>query len=90
MKCSELGAKVRAEYDRLNEELKREQINYDQRTAHGQHEGADLNQHIYEMSRDGITGKPPPRVSGGGLKNIDSSAAWAEIYRDEDGVWRNY
>ena len=92
MKCSKLVGEVRAEYDRANDELNREQVNYDQRTVHGKYEGADINEHLNEMNRNKSVGSPSPQthVSGGGLRNLDSNMGQSGIYKDKNGVWRNY
>lgn len=92
VKCAVLREKIKKEHVKLVSELEGEQRRYDHRTVHGKYEGADLNQHLKEAERGNPPLTAPIPGSGKGLINIDSGAdlSGSGIYKDKNGVWRNY
>lgn len=98
-KCQAQRSAIEAEYGKVIDELNREQQLYDRRTVHGKYEGADLNKHLEAMGAGGSAApasspaaQTPSAAGGGGLRSIEPGVieSGSGIYKDKNGVWRNY
>lgn len=89
-KCDKLNEAISAQYKKLLQDLNAEQLRYDHRTVHGKYEGADLKKILSEMEENQRPSAPAAAQTRG-LKSLkEGDLKQSGIYRDENGVWRNF